>query len=76
MSAHTLGRKACFLCSTVATWHGGKAYAPHRCPHGKPCISGSKFTGHGFVHSPLGGPYYCADCAPLTPRAALKQAGR
>lgn len=55
-------QKACFLCGTVATWKGGKAYAKHTCPHGKPCVSGSKYRGQGFVRPPLGGPFYCAQC--------------
>lgn len=65
----TRRRAACFACGRVVAVRfpvqtaGGKARAPHRCPHGRQCIAGSPYGGQGFNGAPTAGRYGCRECS-------------
>lgn len=59
-------RAECLACGRVVSVRfanqehgGGKARAPHKCPHGRPCIAGSPFGGQGINGALSAGPYGC-----------------
>jgi hypothetical protein len=61
-------KRACFACGRVVAvrsaiqTHGGKARVPHKCPHGRWCVSGSPTGGEGYNSAPIRGQYACREC--------------
>lgn len=47
---------------------GGKHRAPHKCPHGRDCVFGSRFANNGLNPGNMRHVMACRECA-TTPRA-------
>lgn len=45
---------------------GGKHRMPHKCPHGKPCIFGSRYANNGINPGNFRHELACAECARRT----------
>lgn len=59
-------RRACPACGrdvAMRNLSSNKATMPHKCPHGKPCVAGTKFAGEGWNPGGARHSLACAECA-------------